>query len=122
MEVVQTRFIASTSVLNVLFRYRMADFEAGRRKSWSSFNLDQAAGTGSSPVLDRTESRVDALHQALKEALRNLLRPKVHNKPQEIQGEALLRQVPQYALEAGRYRCTASFQVRIISLRSYPLD
>ena len=122
VEVAQTRFIASTSVLNVLFRYRMADFEAGRRQSWASFNLDQAAGTGYSPVLDRTESRIEALYQALKEALRNLLRPQVYNKPMEIKGEALLRQVPLYALESGRYRCTASFQVRIISVRSYPLD
>ncbi|MEI8094809.1 MAG: hypothetical protein WCG80_11405 [Spirochaetales bacterium] len=122
VEVAQTRFDAKTSVLTVLFRYRMADFEAGRRQSWASFNLDQAAGTGYSPVIDRTESRVAALSQALKEAVRNLLRPKVYNKPQEIRGEALLRQVPLYTLDAGRYKCTASFQVRILSVRDYPIE
>jgi hypothetical protein len=122
VEVAQTRFDAKTSILTVTFRYRMADFEAGRRQSWASFNLDQAAGTGYAPAVDRLESRLSALSQALKEAIRALLRPKVLNKPQEIKGEALLRQVPLYSLEAGRYRCLATFQIRILSIRDYPID
>ena len=122
VEVVQTRYDTKNSVLTVLFRYRMADFESGRRNSWSSFNLDQCSGTGFSPVVDRYESRVEALRQALKEAVRNLLRPKYGNKPQEIKGDALLRQVPLYSIDAGRYRCTAGFQVRVVSVREYPLQ
>jgi len=122
VEVAQTRFDTKNSVLTVLFRYRMADFEAGRRKSWSGFNLDQCSGTGFSPVVDRYESRVEALRQALKEAVRNLLRPKYGNKPQEIKGEALLRQVPLYSIDAGRYRCTGYFQVRVLSVREYPVQ
>ena len=114
--------VTDENIRTVLFRYRMADFEAERRQSWGSFNLEQAAGTGYAPVVDRLESRIDALKQASKEALRNLLRPKVYNKPAEIQGEILLRQVPLYSLDAGRYRCVASFQVRVLSIRDYPFD
>ena len=119
---VSTRLDEQSGVLTVLFRYSMPPFEAARRQAWASFNLDQAAGVGKSKVVDRLESRLDALRQAVKEAVRNLLRPKLYNRPQEIRGEALLREVPRYTLQAGQYVCSARFQMRIIAVKEYPLD
>lgn len=118
---VSTRTDESNGVLTVLFRYAMPPFEAARRQAWASFNLDQAAGIGRARVTDRLESRLEALRQAIKEAVRNLLRPKYLNRPQEIRGEALLRQVPLYSIQSGQYVCNAKFQVRIVSVREYPL-
>jgi len=119
---ISTRVDEQTGVLTVLFRYYMAPFEASRRRAWASSNLDQAAGVGKAKVVDRLESRLDALHQAVKEAVRNLLRPRLYNRPQEIRGEALLREVPRYSLQAGQYVCSARFQMRIIAVKEYPLD
>jgi len=118
---VATRLDEQTGVLTVSFRYYMPAFEVARRQAWGSFNLEQAAGVGSSPVVDRLESRIEALRQAIKQAVRNLLRPKVYNRPQEIRGEALLREVPRYFLQSGQYVCSARFQMRILSVREYPL-
>jgi hypothetical protein len=118
---VETRTDEAEGVLTVLFRYYMPPFEAARRQAWASFNLDQAAGVGKAKAVDRLESRLEALRQALKEAVRALLRPRVFNRPQEIRGEALLRQVPRYSLQSGQYVCSARFQVRILHVREYPL-
>jgi len=118
---VSTRLDEESGTLTVLFRYYMPPFEASRRLAWASTNLEQSAGVGKAKAVDRLESRLDALRQAVKEAVRNLLRPRVHNRPQEIKGEALLRQVPLYSLQSGQYVCSAKFQIRIIRVREYPL-
>ncbi len=118
---VSTRLDEQSGTLTVLFRYSMPPFEASRRQAWASSDLDQASGVGKSKVVDRLESRLDALRQAVKEAVRNLLRPRIYNRPQEIRGEALLREVPRYFLQSGQYVCSAKFQMRIISVRPYPL-
>lgn len=118
---VSTRTDESGGVLTVLFRYYMTPFEAARRRAWASFNLDQAAGIGRYEAADRLETRIEALRQSLKQSVRNLMRPKVYNRPQEIKGEALLREVPQFSLQAGKYVCSAKFQVRILNVREYPL-
>ena len=118
---ISTRLDEKTGVLTVLFRYYLPPYEAARRQAWGSFNLDQAAGTGRAKVVDRLESRLDALRQAVKEAVRNLLRPKVYNRPQEIRGEAVLREVPRYGIQSGQYLCSAKFQMRILGIREYPV-
>jgi len=118
---VSTRLDDKQGILTVNFRYYPAPYESARRTAWASFNLDQAAGVGKAKAVDRLESRLDALRQALKQAVRNLLRPKVYNRPQEIKGEALLREVPRYSLQAGQYVCAAQFQVRILNIREYPV-
>jgi len=108
-------------ILSVQFRYYLPAYESARRRAWASFNLDQAMGTGRAKVVDRLESRLDALRQSLKEAVRALLRPRYFNRPQEITGEALLREVPRYSLQSGQYVCTARYQVRILKVREYPI-
>jgi len=118
---VSTRIDEKAGTLVVLFRYYLAPHEAARRQAWGSFNLDQAAGIGKAKVVDRLESRLEALRQAVKESVRNLLRPKVYNRPQEIRGEALLREIPRYSIQSGQYVCTAKFQMRILNVREYPL-
>jgi hypothetical protein len=116
-----TRIDKDQGIVAVNFRYYMTPFESQRRRSWGLTNLDQSAGTGKAKIADRLESRLDALRQALKEAVRNLLRPRVLNRPQEIRGEALLREVPRYYLDSGQYACSARFQLRIDDVREYPL-
>jgi hypothetical protein len=118
---VSTRLDEENGVLTVLFRYYLPPFEAARRQAWGSSDLDQAAGVGKAKAVDRLESRLDALRQAVKEAVRNLLRPRYYNRPQEIRGEALLREVPRYYIESGQYVCSARFQLRILNVREYPL-
>ena len=118
---ISTRTDETTGILTVTFRYLLQPYESARRQAWGAFNLDQAAGIGRAKAVDRLESRLDALRQAVKEAVRNLLRPKIYNKPQEVKGEVLLREVPRYSLQAGQYVCAARFQVRLLNVREYPL-
>jgi len=109
-----------TGILVVDFRYIMTPFEVERRSAWASANMDTAVGRGRAPLVDRWESRLDALHQALKDAVRNLLRPQYYNRPEEIRGEAILAQVPLYGVDSGQYTCSARFQIRIFKVRDYP--
>jgi len=116
-----TRIDRDQGIVAVNFRYYMTPFESQRRRSWAAANLDQSAGTGKAKVVDRLESRLDALRQSLKDAVRNLLRPRILNRPQAITGEALLREVPRYYLAAGQYVCSARYVIRIAQVRGYPL-
>jgi len=117
---IDTRVDDQAGTLTVAFRYYMAPHEVERRRAWGSFDLDQAQGVGRAPAVDRLESRLEALRQALKEGVRALLRARIYNRPQEIRGEAVLREVPRYSMQAGRYVCNARFQVRILKVRAYP--
>lgn len=116
-----TRIDEKNGTLNVTFRYYMPPYETARRQAWGSFDLEMSAGIGKARVVDRLESRLEALRQALKEAVRALLRPKYHNRPQEIRGEAVLSEVPRYSMSSGQYTCFARFQLRILTVRAYPL-
>ena len=118
---VATRTDAQAGILAVTFRYEMTPFESQRRRAWGSAALDEAGGTGKAKIVDRLESRLDALRQSLKDAIRNLLRPRVFNRPQEITGEALLLEVPRYYLESGQYVCSARYILRVANIREYPL-
>lgn len=119
MVATKVRLVESEGRVYVDFIYRLRDSEREKRKAWALTDSDQSGGRGTQRIIQRQTSRELAFDQALKDAVRNLLRPRFYNKPAEIRGEAVLRAVPRFTVLAGEFVCTATFQIRQLSVRPY---
>ncbi len=111
------------SFLFLTVRYQLRPFQEARREAWASNVVPTASGRGEHSVFDRPagEGKRLALQEAVKEALRNHLRPIVFNKPREVRGEVLLWEEPRTSIHAGAYRTEVTVKVRIVELRPYSI-
>jgi hypothetical protein len=107
--------------LYVQLRYDLQDFQSARRRAWQSNAVPAASGTGASSLFagPAPQGKRRSLEEALKEAVRNHLRPVLFNKPREIRGELLLWQAPQVIVDAGQYVTTVTVKLRDLEIRPY---
>lgn len=99
--------------------YRPKEFEMKRMNVFYSSAVHSSQGTGEAPVQDGLEAKSEALRDSLKQAVRNMLRPSVPNKPARITGRALLAEDPYTIIAAGQYRCTARFFITVENVKEY---
>ena len=111
------------SMLFLKVTYELEDFQAARRRAWSSNSVEASSGVGSYSVFTATspEGKRNALQDALKNAVREALRPVVFNKPREITGEILIWNEPHAVIQSGTYTTQADVKLRVKEIRSYSL-
>jgi hypothetical protein len=111
------------SLLYIKVTYQLEDFQAARRRAWSSNSMEASSGVGSYSVFTATsaEGKQNALQQALKNAVREALRPVVFNKPREVTGEILIWNQPHTVIQSGAYTTQADVKLRVKEIRSYSL-
>jgi hypothetical protein len=111
------------SLLFVKVTYQLEDFQAARRRAWSSNSVEASSGVGSYSVFTATspEGKLNALREALKNAVLEALRPVVFNKPREITGEILIWNPPHTVIQSGSYTTQADVKLRVKEIRSYSL-
>jgi hypothetical protein len=111
------------SLLYVKVSYQLEDFQAARRRAWSSNSVESSTGIGSHSVFTVTspEGKRQALREALKNAVREALRPVVFNKPREVTGEILIWNQPHTVIQSGAYTTQADVKLRVKEIRSYSL-
>jgi len=104
-------------------RYDLRDFQAARRRAWQSNAIPTAAGTGHASLFasPAPAGKRRSLEAALKEAVRNHLRPVLFNKPREVRGELLLWEAPRVVVDAGDYLTAATVKLRVQEVRPYSL-
>jgi hypothetical protein len=104
-------------------RYDLEDFQSARRRAWQSNAIPTAAGIGRSSLFAAAapQGKRRSLEEALKEAVRNHLRPVLFNKPREVRGELLLWQAPKVIVEAGDYLTVVTVKLRVQEIRPYSL-
>ena len=105
--------------LRVYMEYRPDAFAASRRASWNDSTYQSAQGRGAAPLSLGLEARKTALDQAAKEALREMLRPVVKNKPREIRGIFAYDEAPRLVITGGTYTATARIRVKVTEVRGY---
>ena len=95
--------------------------QAARRRAWQSNTVPTAAGVGGSSLFaaPAPEGKRRSLEEALKQAVRNHLRPVVFNKPREVRGELLLWQAPQVIVDSGQYLSRVDVKLRVQEIRPY---
>jgi len=109
------------SLLLVKVTYRLEEFQAARRRAWSSNSVEASSGVGAYSVFTATspEGKQNALRDALKNAVRAALRPVVFNKPREVTGEILIWNEPHTIIQSGTYTTQADVKLQVKEIRSY---
>jgi hypothetical protein len=101
------------------FTYALQDFQVSRRESWQTIAVPASIGRGEGKVYAGAEGRKTSREQAIKEALRNYLRPRIFNKPREIRGEALFLEAPIMSLQAGAYVTSVKVKINVKEIVPY---
>jgi hypothetical protein len=111
------------SLLFLKVNYALEDFQLARRRAWSSNAVEASSGVGSHSVFTAAspEGKKRALEEALKNAVREALRPVVFNKPREVSGEILIWNEPHTVIQSGAYTTQADIKLRVKEIRSYSL-
>lgn len=104
-------------------RYELADFQDARRRAWESNLIPTSSGLGRTSLFTASppEGKRRSLQEALKDAVRNHLRPVLFNKPREVRGELLLWEPPRTLIDAGDYLTTLTVKLRVTEVRPYSL-
>ncbi len=100
------------------FTYALQKFQSARRESWQTIAVPAEFGRGEGKVWSGGGKKASR-EQAIKEALRNYLRPRIFNKPREIRGEALFLEGPTMSIQAGMYVSTVTVKVKIKEIVPY---
>jgi hypothetical protein len=99
--------------------YTMSPGEQLRRESWAGAVVDAATGTGEAPTMKGRDAKLEALGNAIKDAVRNHLRTRIFNKPREIRGEVVLWDDPQVWVTSGSYHAVARIRLRVVEVIPY---
>jgi hypothetical protein len=99
--------------------YTMSPAEQLRRASWAGAVVDAATGTGEAPTMKGRAAKLEALANAIKDAVRNQLHTRIFNKPREIRGEAVLWEDPQVWVGSGAYHAVAKIRLRVVEVVPY---
>jgi len=103
----------------VKLNYYLESFQEARRESWSSNTFPIVSGSGRGNFFAGTTAKSESLHQAIKEAIRNHLRPRVFNKPREISGQLLIWKEPYIIIREGSYLTRVTIKLRVGGITPY---
>lgn len=103
----------------VHMRYNLADFQQRRLRAWGSNTLAVAAGRGTVPLHGGYRAKFDSFDQAIKNALRDYLRPRYRNKPSRIQAAVALQEPPYTVIDAGGYHSKVRIKIDIREVQPY---
>ncbi len=93
--------------------YEMAEFQAGRRRAWSTNILPTASGRGEHSLFGGPDARQASLTRAVEEAIRGYARGRIDNKPRELRGEVVIWEPPYTVVGPGTYITTVKVKLRI---------
>jgi hypothetical protein len=111
------------NLLHAKITYRLADFQQARRRAWQSTAIPVSMGSGEASLftLPGLAGKRASLERAVREAIRNYMRPIHSNKPREIAGEIVLWSEPQVAIKSGAYLTVVQVKLQVREVRSYSL-
>jgi hypothetical protein len=99
--------------------YTMDAAEQLRRESWAGAVVDAATGSGEAPAMKGRQAKLEAIANAIKDAVRNQLHTRIFNKPREIRGEVVLWDDPQVWVVQGAYHAVARIRLRVTGIVPY---
>lgn len=99
--------------------YTMDPAEQLRRESWAGAVVDAATGAGEASTMKGRQAKLEALANAIKDAVRNRLHTRILNKPREIRGEVVLWDDPQVWVGQGAYHAVARIRLRVTDIVPY---
>lgn len=103
----------------VHMRYNLAEFQQRRLQAWGSNTLAVAAGRGTAALNKGYRAKFESFEQAIKNALREYLRPRYKNKPSRIQAVVALQEPPYTVIDAGGYHSMVRIKIDIREVQPY---
>ncbi len=103
----------------VKLNYYLESFQEARRKAWSSNTFPIVSGSGRGNLFAGTTEKSESISQAIKEAIRNHLRPRVFNKPRELRGQLLIWKEPYIIIQEGSYITRVTIKLRVGEITPY---
>ena len=101
------------------FEYRLADFQRSRRAGWLSGDVPSVGAEGEEPIWAGHDARIPAIEDAMRLAVRGLLRTMTDNKPREARGSLILLGSPRIYVRSGAYRARVDIEVKVDEIRQY---
>jgi hypothetical protein len=101
------------------FEYRLADFQRSRLAGWLSSEVPSVAGEGEAPFWEGHEARIPVIEDAMRLAVRSLLRSKTDTKPREATGSFVLLGAPRIYVRSGAYQARVDIKVKVDNIRPY---
>lgn len=95
--------------LNCWVEYTRTDSQVQNYNLWSSIQNPVIGGIGYGSIEKGFDGIEEAARDSLKSAIRNYYRKLVKNKPKEISGSVLIRNLPTLGIDAGRYVINLDF-------------
>jgi len=103
----------------VHIRYDLAEHQQRRMQAWGSNTLSSAGGRGTAPLQQGYRGKFESFNQAIKNALREYLRPRYKNKPSRIQAAVALKEPPYTVIDAGGYHSKVRIKIDVREVRPY---
>lgn len=94
---------------NCWIDYKRSDYDIQNYNLWSTIKNPVITGRGYGDVKIGFMGIKDAAEDALKDAIRNHYRPIIKNKPKEIRGKVLIKEIPIIGVDEGRYVINLDF-------------
>ena len=98
--------------------YTLEPYQELRVESWISSVFVSSGGSGEAPFHEESCS-IRAAENAVKDGLRNYLRPLEYNKPRKVEGLVAFRAVPVKTYISGGCRMDVKIQIRIDKIRDF---
>ncbi len=99
--------------------YTLTEYQKLRLTGWASSKIVQSSGIGKGNLFKGQSERITSFKNAIKEAIRNYLRPRILNKPREITGEVIIRESPYLIVREGNYITNVKIKLRIKEIVPY---
>jgi hypothetical protein len=100
-------------------QYTLAEFQMSRRNAWLSNAIPSAMGSGQGNLFRSFSEKITSYEQAIKNAIRNLLKPQHFNKPRQIRGQALIEEAPHIYITSGTYVSQLKVKLQISEIVPY---
>ncbi|NOY07983.1 MAG: hypothetical protein GXP33_03975 [Spirochaetes bacterium] len=99
--------------------YHLLEFQYLNREAWSSSAIAVSSGMGTGNIFKGSAERRVSFKNAVKDAVRNYLRPRIYNKPREVSGEVIVWNSPEVTVNDGMYVTTVRIKIRIKKVVPY---
>lgn len=99
--------------------YTVDERQASWYRSWQSAATATSSGTGAAPFTGGPAVKQDALHDAIRMAIRNHARMLELNRPRRITGAAMIADAPVIGIRSGHYEARLPLLLQIDSIERY---
>lgn len=99
--------------------YSFSESERARLRQWESFTTGRSSGTGRGDLYAGTPGKIDAIENALHQAVRNYLRGRYPNRPREATGSIAFVRPPRIRIVSGEYEALVTIVIDLHDVRDY---